>query len=224
MPLRTMLTQHILDKPLTLYAILHYAANIFLAPNVLMKAQPHMKKRGCWKEAPKNALTMSSELLASPLLIVRICNPLVANAFQARESTHAHWRMHKRCMIKWCYGSMCPMCLCKGFNLLFVTSKGFQLQAFQVLVEWQSISQRQHLIGRKAFQLQVLTGRHLFEEDLFLQTDDAFRIGSVSKDRLFHFRSKLCRGRRDPAIQVTVITGVVIDSIDSLVLEIHCPQ
>jgi hypothetical protein len=76
------------------------------------------------------------------------------------------------------------MCLCKGFNLLFVTSKGFQRQAFQVLVEWQSMSQRQHLLGWKAFQLQVLTGRHLFEEDLFLQTDDAFRIGSVSKDRL----------------------------------------
>ena len=167
---------------------------------------------------------MSSELLASSLQTVSICNPLVANAFHGRESTHAHWRMQKRCMIKWCYGSMCPMCLCKGFNLLFVTSKGFQLQAFQVLVEWQSISQCQHLIGRKAFQLQVLTGRHLFEEDLFLQTDDAFRIGSVSKDRLFHFGAEIFRGHRDPAIQAAAITGAVIDSIDSLVLEIYRPQ
>ena len=224
MPLRTMLTQHILDKPLTPYAILHQPIS-FLHQMFLWRAEPHMKKqlknRGCWKEAPKNALTMSSELLASSLQTVSMCNPLVANAFHGRESTHAHWRMQKRCMIKWCYGSMC---LCKGFNLLFVTSKGFQLQAFQVLVEWKSMSQRQHLLGRKAFQLQVLTHRHLLEKDLFLQTDDAFRIRSVSKDRLFHFGSKLFRGHRDPAIQAAAIIWAVIDSIDSLVLEIYRPQ
>ena len=86
------------------------------------------------------------------------------------------------------------------------------------------MSQRQHLIGRKAFQLQVLTHRHLFEEDLFLQTDDAFRIGSVSKDRVFHFGAEMFRGRRDPANQATAIIWAVIDSIDSLVLEIYRPQ
>ena len=217
MPLRTMLTQHILDKPLTPYAILHtqYFAYTKCSYEGLNRT---WKNRGCWKEAPKNALTMSSELLASSLRTVSICNPLVANAFHGRESRHMHTEeCRKRCMIKrwqrW-------MCLCKGFSLLFVTSKGFQRQAFQVLVEWQSISQRQHLIGRKAFQLQVLTHRHLFEEYLFLQTDDAFRIGSVSKDRLFHFGAEVFRGHRDPAIQAAAI----IHSIDSLVLEIHCPQ
>ena len=86
------------------------------------------------------------------------------------------------------------------------------------------MSQRQHLIGRKAFQLKVLTGRHLFEKYLFLQTDDAFRIGSVGKDRLFHFGAEICRGRWDPAIQAAVIIRAVIDVVDSLVLEIHCPQ
>ena len=86
------------------------------------------------------------------------------------------------------------------------------------------MSQRQHLLGWKAFQLQVLTHRHLFEKDLLLQTDDAFRIGSVSKDRLFHFGAEIFRGHRDPAIQAAVIIRAVIDVVDSLVLEIHCPQ
>ena len=184
-----------------------------------------MKKRGLLKRGPQERLDHECSALG---VVIVDCDHLQSAGCEglpwARESTRAHWRMQKRCMIKWCYGSMCPMCLCKGFNLLFVTSKGFQLQAFQVLVEWKSMSQRQHLLGWKAFQLQVLTGRHLFEEDLFLQTDDAFRIGSVSKDRLFHFGAEIFRGRRDPTNQATAIIWAVIDSIDSLVLEIHCPQ
>ena len=224
MPLRTMLTQHILDKPRRTPSCTMQPIS-FLHQMFLWRAQPHMKKRGCWKEAPENALTMSSELLASPLLIVSTCNPLVVNAFHGRESRHMHTEECKK--VAWSSddkGQCASMCLCKGFNLLFVTSKGFQHQAFQVLVEWQSISQRQHLIGRKAFQLQVLAGRYLFEEYLFLQTDDTFRIGSVSKDRLFHFGSEVFRGHRDPAIQAAAIIWVVIDSINSLVLEIYRPQ
>ena len=92
MPLRTMLTQHILDKPLTPSCTSQYLSCTKCSYEGLNRT---WKNRGCWKEAPKNALTMSSELLASSLLIVSICNPLVANAFHGRESTHAHWRMHK---------------------------------------------------------------------------------------------------------------------------------
>ena len=224
MPLRSMLPQHILDKPLrrTPSCTSQYLSCTKCSYEGLNRT---WKKQGLLKRGPQECLDHEFRALG---VVIADCEHV-----QSAGCECLPWARVDTCTLKnaqdvaWSSddkGQCASMCLCKGFNLLFVTSKGFQRQAFQVLVEWQSISQRQHLIGRKAFQLQVLTHRHLFEEDLFLQTDDAFRIGSVSKDRLFHFGSKLCRGHRDPAMQVTAITGVVIDSIDSLVLEIHRPQ
>ena len=73
----------ILDKPLG-----HLAPpNLVLTPDVLMKGSRTHTRWGCRKQEPKNALTIHLELSASPLQTVRLCNPLVENAFHGREST-----------------------------------------------------------------------------------------------------------------------------------------
>ena len=90
---------------LTINALTHhaYATHSWQTPDAILHTQYFAytkcsyeglnrtwKNRGCWKEAPKNALTMSSELLASSLRTVIICNPLVAKAFHGRGSRHMH--------------------------------------------------------------------------------------------------------------------------------------
>ena len=107
MPLRTMLTQHILDKPLTPYAILHQPIS-FLHQMFLWRAQPHMKKTGVVEKRPprmpwpwvQSSWRRHCGLWACAIRWLRMPSMGASRHMHTEECT-------RRCMIKRWQRSMC---------------------------------------------------------------------------------------------------------------------